>query len=272
MSWKTILPKKIDVNTLSLDQCRDFKNLYGSLNRKLKGPLGFRIFFKMMHYLAFYAICCVFENKFPALNKCWNELSPLFGGNDFDNEWFFLCWLCCDFPLASNSNRVLIDEFIEFVSKNADLPKQEKDHYLQFCSIMKKSRLGLYQEVLSSSKVTKFQELFTDKVVKTVRSVPEYEHGEVFLTRIVSYLGDSFQIHNPQCFPPDYKDHIINMVKNKLFYISETGNDAHDYEQFMKLAGPYWMSCTHPENDVEIFNPDHHNNYYSTEKREELYI
>ena len=92
--------------------------------------------------------------------------------------------------------------------------------------------------------------------------MPEYDPGEIFLTRIISYLGDSFQMHDPRCFPAEYKNDVVNMIQNKMFYISETGNDVKDYMSFMKLAGPYWMSCTHPNPDVKIFSPDHHKEYY----------
>ena len=215
------------------------------------------------HYMAFYAICCIQEEKFPALNNCWDELYPIFGDDKFDNEWFVFCWICCDFPLEQNSQYTLIDEFTNFTLSNATkLTDSEKEHYKQFHLIMKSSRLGLYQEKLSTSKVTKFQELFTGKVNSTVRSVPEYEAGEIFLTRIISYLGDNFQIHNPRCYPPQYKSQLVRMLENKLFYISETGDDKNDYLKFMKLAGPYWMSCAHPDQNVEILNPDHYLSYY----------
>ena len=262
MSWTSIIPKEIGISNLSLEECRNFKKYYEILNQKVSGPKGFQIFYKFLHHLAFYAICCVQDKKFPALNNCWDELYPLFGGASFDNEWFFMCWLCCDFPLHADSKRTLIDEFIDFTLTGQDISEQEKDRYKQFYLIMRSSRLGLYQEKLSTSKITKFQELFTRNVISTIRSVPEYESGEIFLTRIISYLGDNFQIHDPRCFPPQYKNHLIDMVENKLFYISETGNDEHDYLKFMKMAGPYWMSCTHPDPEIAILSPDHYLSFY----------
>ena len=206
------------------------------------------------------------RKKYPALNNCWDELYPLFGGASFDNEWFFFCWLCCDFPLNLDSQRTLIDEFADFMLAGVNLPDQDKEHYRQFHLIMKASRLGLYQEKLSTSKITKFRELFTGKVMTTIRSVPEYESGEIFLTRIISYLGDNFQIHDPRCYPAACKDQVTQMVKNKLFYISETGNEAQDYQKFMKMAGPYWMSCTHPGQSIPILSPDHYLSYYKKQK------
>ena len=145
---------------------------------------------------------------------------------------------------------------------NAELKNPIRDHLSQFCSIMKASRLGLYQEILSSSKITKFQELFTKNTISTIRSVPYYESGEIFLTRIVSYLGDSFSIHDAKCFPPAFKNHVEGMVRNKMHFITASDDETINYERFMKLAGPYWMSCTHENESIEIIPPDEYKNYH----------
>lgn len=264
MSWKNILPKGIKANNLSLDDCRNFKNFYDlmeSITNDVKGPSGFRIFYQILHHLLFYAVCCISENKFPTLNKCWDELSPLFLTDDYDCEWLVYCWIFCDFPLDPNKKEVLLDHFNNFILENADLPDDFKNHLNQFYLIMKSSRLGLYQEILSTSKVTKYKELFTGNVISTVRSIPYYESGEIFLTRVVSYLGDSFAIHDSKSYPSEYKDSVIDMVRNKMHYISETENETVDYEHFMKLAGPYWMSCTHQE-EQSILLPDEYQRYH----------
>jgi hypothetical protein len=33
------------------------------------------------------------------------------------------------------------------------------------------------------------------------------------------------------------------------------------YEAFMKLAGPYWMSCVTKNEDLPTFDPDHYRSY-----------
>jgi len=269
MSWKNILPPEIDIDALSLDDCRNFKKFHAlmdSITNDVKGPPGFRIFYQLMHYLLFYGVCCINENKFPALNKCWNKLSPLFLTDSYDCEWLVHCWIFCDFPLNENTNDVLLDHFSAFLLENPEIPTQISEHIKQFCSIMKTSRLGLYQEILSTSKVTKYKELFSNNSISTVRSVPYYESGEIFLTRIVSFLGDTFSIHNSKSFPSEFKNNIEDMVKNKLFYVSETEDVVSDYELFMKLAGPYWMSCTHEDPSSPILQPDEYKYFYVTNK------
>jgi len=265
MSWKNILPKEININTLSLDDCRNFKKFYQlmeSITRDIQGPPGYRIFYQLMHYLLFYGICCIQENKFPALNRCWDALSPLFLSHEYDNEWLVHCWMFCDFPLNLKKKEVLLDDFATFLLEQSQLPNDLNEHLRSFYTTMKSSRLGLYQEVLSTSKITKYRELFTNTSVSTVRSIPYYESGEIFLTRIVSYLGDSFAIHDAKCYPSQVKATVEDMVRNKMHLISATGNEVVDYERFMKLAGPYWMSCTHPNGSVDILSADEYKNYH----------
>lgn len=262
-NWKTILPKSINISQLSLEECRNFKQFYDLLNEDVLGPPGFRIFHNFLYHLLFYGLCCIDEEKFPALNRGWEQLHPLFGEKEYDNEWLLYCWLFCDFPLNLQDKKTIIDHFYEFICNNPETLSEHAKHFQQFCLIMKSSRLGLYQERLSTSKTTKFNELFTNQVISTVRSVPYYEPGEIFVTRIINYLGDSFQIHSAQSYPAEYKEALIGMVEAKLFLVAETNNTAQDYEHFMKLAGPYWMSCTHVDQSIPIFSPDHYMTYYA---------
>ena len=234
MNWTTILPKELNINDLSFDECRNFKQFHELIIQNIAGPPGFKLFYKFLNHLLFYTVCCLEEKRFPALNACWDKLYPIFGTAEFDNEWMFYCWLCCDFPLNQDSNKVLLDDFTEFTLTHGNLPQEYQKHLTQFTEIMKASRLGLHQEILSTSKITKFKELFTNRSISTVRSVPYYEPGEIFVTRIVSYLGDSFQVHNAKCYPAEIKQQVINMVDLKLFMISNTGDTAQDYERFMK--------------------------------------
>ena len=85
MTWKSIIPSKLNVNNLSFDECRHFKQFYDILSQDILGPKGFRIFYKFLHHLLFYTACCLEEKKYPALSKCWDDLYPIFGNADFDN-------------------------------------------------------------------------------------------------------------------------------------------------------------------------------------------
>lgn len=265
MTWRNILPKEISVSDLSLDECRNFKkfnDVLESLN-KTKGPKGFRKCYELMHYLLFYGLACIHENKFPSLTQCWNTLSPLFLTDEYDCEWLVHSWIFIDFPLYPNKPDVFLDDFANFYLKNPDLTSKDIDQFRQFVFVMKESRLGLYQEVLSTSKITKYKELFTNKSVSASRGIPYYESGEIFLTRIVTYLGDTFSVHDSKSYPPEYKKQIENMVRNKMHYIASSQNEEDDYKIFMKLAGPYWMSCTNSSESSPILDPDEYKYYQS---------
>ena len=81
---------------------------------------------------------------------------------------------------------------------------------------MKKSRLGLYQEILSSKKTTKFRELITGNTINTFRSVEEYEKGEIFLTSLVEYEGQVYQFGDPKCWPKEFKSQIEGFAREKI--------------------------------------------------------
>lgn len=265
MNWTKNLPQGIKLSDLSLDECRNFKQFFAEINN-IVGPPGFKSARLFLYNMLVYTMCCIQENKFPTLNKCWEQLCPIFATPEYDNEWLVYCWIMCDLPLETGSDKALLDHYIEFMLANSTLSKAKTENLKQFYTAMKSSRLGLYQVISSTSGTTKYQELFTGNIINTIRSVPYYEIGEIFVTRIISYLDASFTVHDSPSYPPEYKDILEDMVSNKLFYISETDDEAQDYEKFMKLAGPYWMSCTHQNQAVEIFNPNHYLTYLTSTK------
>lgn len=263
MSWKSLLPKKVDVNQLSFDQCRAFSDYYKTLTRKVGGPVGYRIFYRYNLHLLMYGMCCIQENRYPALNRCFDELSGYFLTDIFDNEWMVYLWVFCDFPVEKDNDKTVLDDFYNFLIENENsIPKSERSHLDGFYQAMGRSRLGLYEEILSTKKVTKFREMFSGKVISTVRSVPDYESGEIFVGRVVSYLGDSFLAHDPRNFPPSVKQAVMQMYADKFFYISDTRDDAIDYDAFMRLAGPYTMAVTNSDTRVPVLSPDHYEVYY----------
>lgn len=260
MTWKSILPPGLKVNDLTFEECRNFSQYYKALTRKFKGPISAQIFYRLNLHLATFGICCVMENRFPPVTRAHEVLAEHFINEDFD-EQMLMNWLFCDFPVERDGDKMVIDYFHDFM---ADIPRTdgEQQHVDAFCKRLKKSRLGLYEEIQSTKKATRFKELFTGKVINTVRSVPDYEKGELFVGRIVGHLGDKFLIHDPRCFPPEHKEIVREMYAAKFHYIQETFDDAKDYDQFMRLAGPYTMSVTCGDPNVPIFSPDVYEEFY----------
>jgi hypothetical protein len=251
--WMKTLP--IPAEKLSFKELKNFKDFQNLLNGELAGPEGWKYFFQSFQFLQFFAFICIDENKYPALTNCWKDLEKKFVKDPiFDDGIFIQSWIYFDFPLSKNG-QTLLDEFQIFCKENSIYP-----HFEIFINEMKRSRLGLYQEIRSTKKITKFREVITGRVISSVRSVPYYEKGELFLTRIVEYKGDYFQFGDPKCWHSDYKDQIQEMIEGKLFYFDGNSTEE-EYETFMKLAGPYWFSCVCTNQEIDILNPDHYLSY-----------
>jgi hypothetical protein len=116
-----------------------------------------------------------------------------------------------------------------------------------------------------SKKIAKFRELLTGRVISAFPSVQEYEKGEIFLIHTMTYGDQVFLFGHPKGFPKEAKNQIEDMVLNKLFFLDDEFADGAtpvaQYEVFMKLAGPYWMSCVTPNEAMPILDPDHYRTY-----------
>ena len=252
--WMKILP--VSASKLSFNELRNFKEFHEIINcHDLADdvPKSVKYAFQSFRYLYFFAVALIEEKKYPALNRCWNDLRERYSEDCiFQDGVAAESWIFFNFPLTRGGKTVL-DVFEEVFLTNGE----DMAHLRPFIDSAKKSRLGLYQETLSTSRTTKFRELFTDEVISTIRSVPDYRPGEIFLGRILEIGGDRFLFGDPSCFPADRKQSIIGMVTNKMAAYGTSDGLEEDYEQFMRLAGPYWMSVVSDDHDGEILMPDH---------------
>jgi hypothetical protein len=66
---------------------------------------------------------------------------------------------------------------------------------------------------------------------------------------------------DPKGFPKETRSSVENMVANKLCYFDDEETPIAQYETFMKLAGPYWMSCVAENDELPILDPDHNLTY-----------
>ena len=255
--WLEALKKlKVDPFQLELKELKAFKDVDRYLNKPIKGSKEWKYLIQCFRYLTSFALISIYEKRFPSLSNCWDELDRLFVHEEiFDDEVFVQSWIFCDFPINSEKGTVL-DCFEKFVSENPDT----LDVFKHFIDCMRKSRLGLYQEILSSKKIIKFRELFTGKIVMIQNTIPDYESGEIFLTRLVEIGEKTYSFGDPKCWPKEYKLQLEGLIQAKLFYF-EASSIEKQYEQFMKLAGPYWMSCVVPDQDCPILQPDHYLTY-----------
>jgi len=260
--WMNILPVSSD--KLTFEQLRNFKDFHALINIQDFGPnapASVKYAIRSFRFIYLFAVILIDEKRFPALNRCWDDLHSRFGKDFVFNDGMAAeAWIFFNFPL-NKEGRTVLDEFEDFNRIN----EAQSEEFQQFIQAAKVSRLGLYQEILSTSRVTKFKELFTDEVISTIRSVPEYNHGEIFLGRILEVGGDRFLFGDPSCFPADRKEEIMFMVTNKMAAYGSEDSMAEDYEKFMRLSGPYWMSVVSDDKDAEILMPDHWMRYGQSE-------
>jgi hypothetical protein len=256
-SWlKTLGKLGVDTTKLSFKELMPFKDVDRYLNEPVaNGTKEWKYLIKSFRLLTIFSLVTIYENKFMSLSNCWNELNELFVDREiFDDELFVQSWVFCDFPL-NNEKETILDYFEQFLCE-AGLIKE----YTPFIHCMRTSRLGLYQEVLSSRKTMQFKELFTNRIIKAENTIPVFEKGEIFLTRFVKIRGKIYSFGDPKCWPKDYKLQLENMVKDKLFYFNSASVEG-KYKQFMKYAGPYWMSCVVTDEECPILQPDRYLHY-----------
>ncbi len=252
--WMKLLP--VSADKLDFNELRNFKAFHELINcHDLADdvPKSVKYAFRSFRFLYLFAVSLIDKKQFPTLNRCWDDLRERFSDDCvFEDGVVAESWIFFNFPI-NKDGRTVLDEFEDvFLTKGENMT-----HLKSFIDTARKSRLGLYQEILSTSRITKFRELFTDDVISTIRGIPDYRSGEIFLGRIIEIDGDRFLFGDPSCFPADRKQSLIDMVANKMAAYGTANNIEEDYKQFMRLAGPYWMSVASNDKDGEILMPDH---------------
>ncbi|MEO6599969.1 MAG: hypothetical protein ABIQ16_08875 [Polyangiaceae bacterium] len=256
-AWRSFLPGGLAPSHFSLDELRATKLAHTFLTEQIQGPEGLAYYVRGFRCLLFFGVACVSEDKYPPLTRCWKHLEKLFGNDPaFDDDVFIRSWILMDFPFGSEDQTALdyFQEFLEGTGVGPDLQA--------FIDEARRSRLSLLQDVLRTKQIAKFRELLTGRVISAFPSVEQYSKGEILLTRTLAYNDQVFIWGNPKGFPKEVKGQIEEMVRNKLFYFFEEGkSEVAQYEEFMKLAGPYWMSCVTKNDAVPILEPDQYRSY-----------
>jgi hypothetical protein len=255
--WFSMLPGGLAPSRYSLDELRSAKEAHTFLNERIDGPEGFGACLRALRFLLFFGIACVAEDKHPPLTRCWKDLEKLFMRDPaFEDDVFVQSWILMDFPFGPKGETAL-DYFDAFLSGIDEAPK-----FQPFIDAARKSRLGLHQDVMRTRKVARFRELLSGKVTEAFPSIEEYGKGEILLTRMLAYNDRVFVFGDPKGFPKEKKAHIEDMVLDKMMiYLDAEETPGAAYEKFMKLAGPYWMSCTTKNDSIPILAPNHYLTY-----------
>jgi hypothetical protein len=255
-AWlKTLKMLNVDTDKLSFNELMAFKDADRYLNSPVKGSKEWQYLIHCFRLLTSYSLLTIYERKYPTLSTCWEEMDELFLNREiFDDEVFIQSWVFCDFPIK-NENKTIFNFFEQFLKDSGII-----EDYQDFIDCMKNTRLGLYQEVMSSNKKIKFRELFTDEIINVENIILEYDKGEVFLIRLVEIRGKIYPFGDPKCWPKEYKSNLEDMIKAKVFYFKGASVEE-QYIQFMKYAGPYWMSCVVTDQACPILQPNHYLSY-----------
>ena len=256
-AWSLMLPGRLPLSQYSLEELRSAKAAHAFLTEEVQGPERFGDCLRSFRFFLFFGIACVAENKHPPLTRCWKDLDQLFMQDPaFEDGVFVQSWALMDFPFGPKGETAL-DYFEQFLDGIDDARK-----FQPFVDAARKSRLGLHQDVMRTKKVAKFRELLSGEVTKAVPSIVEYGKGEILLARMLKYGGEVYVFGDPKGFPREARGQIEEMVQDKMmFYLDDLGADASLtalYARFMKLAGPYWMSCVTQNDDAPVLAPDHH--------------
>ncbi len=255
-AWRSILPGNLDLSRFTLDELRDMKAAHAFLTETIEGPPGFGEYMRAYRFLLFFGIACVAEDKYPALTRCWKDLERLFMSDPaFGDGVFVQSWALMDFPFGPERQTVL-DYFEEFVKGTETGPL-----FQRFVDEARKSRLGFYQDTGRTKTVANFRELISGRTISAFPSVDAYGKGEILLTRAIRHGEQVFFWGDPKGFPKETKGQIEDMVRDKLFYFTEETTPEAQFEAFMKLAGPYWMSCVTKDEAVPILEPNHYRMY-----------
>ena len=256
-AWLSILPGGLDPSQFSLDELRSAKQAHAFLSERVAGPEGIAEYVRGFRFLLFFGLACIAEDKYPPLTRCWKDLEKLFMSDPaFDDGVFVQSCVLMDFPFGPEGQTAL-DCFEDFLKGS-----EGANEFQRFIDAARPSRLGLHQDVMRTKKVAKFRELLSGKVTEAFPSVEAYGKGEILLARMMAYRDQVFVFGDPKGFPKEKRTQIEDMVLDKIMIYSDAEEAPEaQYEKFMKLAGPYWMSCVTQNDATPILAPDHYLTY-----------
>ena len=254
--WHALLPGGGGRALRSIDELRAAKGTHAFLTEGLPGPPDVVEAIRAFRYLLLFGIACVVEDKYPPLTRCWKDLESQYMHDPaFDDGVFVQSWILLDFPFGPGGETAL-HYFAAFLREAGG-----GERLGPFIENAGKSRLGLYQDKGRTKKAAKLRELFTDRDLSVLPSVDEYDKGEIYLTRMMTTPDRTFMFGNPKAFPRTHKKQLEEMVIDKMLSLEIVPDVVQMYETFMKLAGPYWMSCVTSDQNAPIHDPDHYLGY-----------
>lgn len=262
-AWRTFIPGGKILPSMTFDELRAMKETHRLLTQEFKGPPAIGRSIRAFRMLQLFGAACAVEGKHPALTRCTKELDALFGKDAAFAEGLFVpSWALMNFPCGPGELTAL-DHFERFLQDAGQLERLRP-----FIEAARPSRLGLYQSVLRTTELARFRELFTDRVIDMTPQFDEGDPGEIVLGRLMVLDGQTYFWGGVKIFPPSALETVQNMVLDRLLdsqwvdFTQPDPNLAPAYENFMRLAGPYWMSVVATNEQLPVLDPNHYRTYF----------
>ena len=251
VNWAALLSNAKVVN---LDAVRTMKEAHRRLFR-VEGPPGVAAFVRLFRLVGLFGFFAMHKKRFAVLNRAWADLQWVMKNPEAD-EFSVNSWLFLDLPVTDDG-RTLAEAFAAEVAP-------DDTNLRSFVKMTRASRYGVYVDDGGTRQSQRLVELVTRQRVTVVRSV-DSERGELVWARVIDFGGMQFLLGNTRGWPPSHRESVTDMLLDRLEdsrWATEGASEAEAYEQFMKFAGPYWLSVLYAQSDDDpVLAPDHYLNY-----------
>ena len=250
------LPGGVSPAAFTLEEVRAAKQTYGFLTEVIPGPEGIGYFSRGFRYLLFFGIACIAEDKCPPLTRCWKDLATLFMGDSaFDDDLLVQSWILMDFPFGP-ARHTALDYFDELLTGTDAGPQLQR-----FIDAARRSRLGLHQDVIRTKKLAKSASCSPATRSRRSRPSTSTARGRSCSPAPWPTATRSSSSETRRASPRRRRSRSKTWSSTSCSTSTKGTATTAQYEAFMKLAGPYWMSCVTKNEDVPVLAPAHYRTY-----------
>jgi len=251
LDWAALLRNTQVVN---LDDVRNMQEAHRRLFR-FEGPPAIAAFVRMFRLIGLFGHFAMSQKRFPVLNRAWADLQWILRNPDAD-EFSVASWAFLDLPVTDDGRTVAELFRAEIAPNHAEVGA--------FVDMTRASRYGIYVDDGGTRRSHRLRELVTGRRVTVTRGV-DSEDGELFWTRIIDFGGMSFMLGDTRGWPPSQLATVTDMLIARLSaprWMTAAASVADAYQNFMKMAGPYWLSMLYARSDHDpLLEPDHYLSY-----------
>ncbi|MCK6574829.1 hypothetical protein L6V77_27475 [Myxococcota bacterium] len=251
LNWAMLLK---NTQVVDLAAVRAMQAAHAALFR-FDGPREIGEFVRLFRLTGLFAHFAMAEKRFPILNRAWADLERFMKHPEAD-EFTATSWMFLDLPVTDDG-RTVAEVFAAEIAP--DHPEVKR-----FVDVVRASRYGLYADAGGTRSSHRLVELITRRRVSVMRGV-DCGPGELFWTRIIEWRGTRFMLGNTRGWPGRHREQVLDTLVGRIIESPWDGpgipGDA-AYEQFMRWAGPYWLSLFFIRSDDDpVLEPTHYETY-----------